>query len=268
MHKEIKASLARLSIKAKQKRRNTGRNILLVVFFALLFFWIPYSYPFLNALYVLEGFVVVIGFLYITFVAVPTLIQPLEAEYYALKRIAQAIGILEDLEDPMAYEEAYRDAKAAYEALNGIKLDESVAWYEPTNETFKTFLKNIKKIVLPAIKDRVIKKEHLEEMALAVDSLDITKVDAVNKALEDEATYKKSTVGVVTGKGIVHRFLRTQNVKKHGLFIVSIIVLCAALYYVAVNYLDVPKGYAWATSIGAGIALLVGMYFPRRPPKE
>lgn len=266
MQKEIETALTKIEIEAKQKRRRTERNILLVVMFALLFFIIPYYYEPFRILYVLDVFWIAVGGFYVFYSQLPTLAQPLRREYYAFKKIAKAIDFLEKLKEPIAYEEAYHEVEGAYNALSQIGLDDSIAWYKPTNETFGKFLKNMEKIVLPATKASIIKEDHLVEVALAVYSLDIAKINTVNTTLDAEPSYKKSTVEEGVGEGIGYR---TRRLFAHyTVFVISsFIVGCAVFGYVSVAYMGIQKEYVYAASVAACLTL-IGLYLERRRPKE
>jgi hypothetical protein len=82
------------------------------------------------------------------------------------------------------------------------------------NRTFEQLLENLQLIVLPAIKDCLMKKKHLEKIALAIISMSQKKVKEVNKKLESKydkaepesskattflTAIRKSTVGKILG---------------------------------------------------------------------
>jgi hypothetical protein len=116
-------------------------------------------------------------------------------------------------------------------------------------------------IVLPAIQASVIRIDHLEQIALAVYSLDPAKIDAVNKTLEAESSYKKSTVAI--DRKISQRafdIFRIHTTLKHGLVFCSLIFACGIFYYMAVTYLDIQKEYVFGASVAAFIGLLT-IYF-------
>lgn len=268
MQEKIETALVKLEIRRRRRRYRTTAKIFLTIAVALTFFVIAYlntNYPFLAFVDVM---IVLFGTVFIVFSWVPTLIQPLEPEYYAFKNVADAIRVLEKLKEDIGYNEAYWSVRVAYNALDGLSLNESFAWYKTTNETFRKFLKNLELIVLPAVKGANIKLEHLEEIALAIYSLDPAELDTVNKTLEAESSYKKSTAKL--NEGIVSRvrkFLSSHNTLRGILVGCLFAVGCAVFYYTVVNYLGIPNGYALTASVAAFIGLLA-IYARGRPTQK
>jgi hypothetical protein len=272
--REIETALVKFEIEAKQKRKATARNILIIIGLAVFFFIIDIyfnqQFSFSRFVYFITVF---LGGAYIIFSEIPRLIQPLEPEHYAVKNIADAIRVLEKSKEDIACEEAYRKVKTAYRTLKGMSLTDSIAWYKKTNETFRKFLKNLKLIVLPAIKDSsidsVMKVEHLKHVALAIYSLNASKLDAINRMLETESSYKKSIVKL--GDGFGHRVfesLRTEiHISRDVAFVFSLFVGCAVFYYMVVNYLSVPNGYALTASVAAFVGLLA-IYVRGKPAQR
>lgn len=190
MHKEIEKALLRLKIEGKETRKEKTRNILVVVILAIVFYLIPYFYPQLILFLVVDIGIIIFGGIYIGG-TIQVLYQPLKLEFHAFQKFAQAIQTLEKSNEPIAYEEAYRFLKHAHKILNKIELG-NLEWYNEINETLDQFRENLQLIVLPAVANSNIKKEHLEEIALAVYSTNLPQIEAVNKTLESEPSYKKS----------------------------------------------------------------------------
>lgn len=189
MRKEIEKALLRLRIEGKETRKNMARNILIVFSLIAVFFFIPYFYPQLSQLFVIDALIGLFGGMYVFLNAIPKLYQPLRKEHQAFIKIAKAIEILEKSNEPIAYEEAYRYVKEAYGILRGVELTKYVEWYREVNETFRQFLDNLKFVVLPAISKSNIKKEDLEAVALAVYETNPSEIKAVNHKLEK--SYRK-----------------------------------------------------------------------------
>ena len=130
-------------------------------------------------------------------------------------------------------------------------------------------MKNMEKIVLPATKDSIIKEGHLRKIALAVFSLDIAKIRAVNRILDDEpsyTSYKKSEVEEAAGEGIGYRARRLFGTHYTVFVISSFIAGCTIFGYASVVYLDIQKEYVYAASVGACLAL-IGLYLERKGSK-
>lgn len=190
MREEIEKALLRLKIEGKETRKRMARHILIFSILVAFFSLVPYFYSQLTSFWTLDALIIVFGGIYVVFEAIPTLYDPLIPEYNAFKKIARAIQTLEKSNEPIAYEEAYRCLKHTNKILKAIELD-NLEWYEEINQTLKRFLDNLELIVLPAISNSIIKTEHLEEIALAVFSINSEKIKAVNKTLESESSYKK-----------------------------------------------------------------------------
>jgi hypothetical protein len=268
---QIDSALLELDIKARQKRKSIAYSVIIIVFLASLFFSIPYFYPQYSAIFAIDVLIILFGGVF-AFIEIPKLIQPLDPEFRAFRRIAQAIDVLKKSKTDIAYEEAYRDVQRAYETLKNISLSEDITWYKATNDIFKKFLKDLELIVLPAIRKSTIKKEHLEQMALAIYSLDPLKLAEVNKTLETESDYKERTM-ILSGpeEGIsqtILRLFRTYALLKHGVF-VSLTFLGCAIFYEVVIYLDFQRDTALGVSVAAFIGL-VAIYVEgtRRPARE
>jgi len=191
MKHEIEKALVRLEIEGRETRKTKTRNILAIVAVAVLLYLIQFVYPQYSALLVIDALLVLFGGFYTVIDAIPSIYQPLKPEFHAFKEIARAIRLIYQSSDPIAYKEAYRCLRHAHEILTNISLDH-LEWYNETNETLKRFLENLQSIVLPAITNSNIKKEHLEEIAIALYSIDPSKIAEVNKALEAETSYQKS----------------------------------------------------------------------------
>ncbi|MGA2310226.1 MAG: hypothetical protein ABSG57_11870 [Candidatus Bathyarchaeia archaeon] len=266
---QIETALARLEIEAKDTRRITEIKILVTIVLAVFFLVMAYYFP-QGSIFVLIDFLIIFfGGLAIFLSWIPTLIQPLEPENYAFRKITHALGLLEKLKEDIGYNEAYWDVRRAYTALNGLSLDNNISWYKPTNEILREFLKNLELTVLPAIRGSTIKIEHLEEIALAIYSLDPTKLDVINKKLKSESTYEKTTVKAGQPEGIhqtVLRLFRTYVVLKHALAICSSFIGCSFFYYLIVNYSNLQREYVFAATVASFFALLE-IYF-RRGKKE
>lgn len=191
MQEEIKKALLRLEIEGKGVQRGKPRNILIIVIFAIFSYLVPYFYPQFSGLFIIDIFIIIFGGVYIIN-AIQVLYQPFifKPEFHAFQEIARAIKILEESSEPIAYEEAYRCLNKAYKTLKKINLD-YLEWYEKINQALNRFLENLQLIVLPAIANSNIKTEHLEEIALAVLSVDSSKTEAINTTLESEPSYKK-----------------------------------------------------------------------------
>jgi uncharacterized membrane protein len=113
-----------------------------------------------------------------------------------------------------------------------------------------------------------MKVEHLKEIALAIYSFDPAKLDTVNKMLEKESSYKKSTVELGIGNRI-RQFFRSHNTLKEISVVCSFVVGCSVFYYMAISYLDVPNGYALTGSVAGFIGLLaIYVQGKRKPAKE
>ncbi len=260
--REIEKRLVKLEIEAKETRNRTTRNIIIVFFLVAVFSLLSYSYPQNGILIVIDILIMVIGvFIGIVVVGLPILARPLRTEYRAFQRIAHAIQVLEKSQEPVAYREVLRDVTYAYNALSGISLTKGVGWYKETNEILDKFLGNLETIVLPAIQDSAIRIDHLEEIALAVYSLDTAKIDAVNKTLEAESSYKDiKTLGHLGIRDQVRDFIRSHNTLKAILVGSSFIIGCFVFYFAVVSYSDIPKGYILGASVALFIGLL-GIYF-------
>lgn len=273
--KEIEKRLLKLKIEARNTRKKIRDFSVIIILLTVLFFLVPYYNPQFNLLYLVDFLFWILGILmYVILSGIPTLVQPLRVEYYAFQKIAEATQTLEKLNDPIAYEQAYRDVKTAYYALKGIGLKNDIAWYKQTNDTIKKFLKNLELIVLPAIKDSnldsVMKVEHLRQIALAIYSLDPTKLDAVNGTLETEPSYKKAVIkiGERKGEGIGYRALRlfrANDILRIGLVLSLSVVACIFFYYMLVNYVGIHKDYASGEAVALFIGLLTSYFL--RPKK-
>jgi hypothetical protein len=219
---DIGKALANLEIEAKETRKKTVRNILIIVLLSVIFYLIPYDIPQLSAMILVDVLIVILGGIWIAFSAISTLIQPLDNESYAFKEVTKAWITLEKSDDPIAYEEAYRCFKRAYITLSNLSLDE-LEWYKDTNFTLKRFFENMQLIVLPAIKNSKIKKEHLEQIALALHNTNVLKMATVNQMFEEEVehgNYAKSAPPPKT----MELLLKTFRESTIGRLIVSLIV--------------------------------------------
>jgi len=266
--KEIEKRLVKLKIEAKEIRIDTTRNIGIVVLLIILFFVLAHNYPQCGVFLVIDLLIILIGgVIGIGLFGLSSLVYPLRKEYRAFQKIADAAQILKKSADPTTYREALRDVTSAHNILYDMESAKGIEWYKETNEILDKFLKNLEKIVLPAIRDSVIIPEHLEEIALAVYSLDPKQIDVVNKTLESESSYNLLSVKVSLGASI-SGFMQTHNTLKNGLIFLSCAVGCGIFYYLAINYWGIPKEYSFSTSVGLFIGLL-GIYFmrPTRRPR-
>lgn len=265
MRKEIQSILTTLEIERKETRKETARNILIVVILATTFFLIPYFYPQFSVFYVVFVLIMIFGGI-VVMDSIGTLYQPLKTESYAFKKIARAIQILEKSKKPITYEEAYRCLKHAHKILKNIELKD-LEWYTKTNQTLKKFLKNLQLIVLPATRDSKIKTEHLEEIALAIHSLNPSQIETINETLEKETAYKKDLVIAVDIHPVTVKILREAHHGMSAFFgshkilrfasIVSVLFLgCCAFYHVGVSYMDIQKEYVFTASVGAFLTLI------------
>lgn len=257
MRKEIEKALLELEIEGKEARKKTARNISIIVTLAVAFYLIPYFYPQLQALFGIEVLIVLFGGMYVVFGAIPTLYQPLKQEFYAFQKIARAIELLEKSNEPIAYEEAYRCVNKAFKILKGIELKKDINLYEKINQTFEHFLENLQLIVLPAIANSNVKKEHLEEIALALNSINSSEIEVMNKTLESEPSYKKAkppprrmeTFTRIFRESSIGRVLTFVSCGIGGLF----------AFYVGYYVLFVPLEHAYTVGFGfAGV--LIGAY--------
>lgn len=257
MRKEIQNILTTLEIEGKETRKKTARNILIVVILATGFYLIPYFYMQLSALWAIDFLISGIGVGYIVFEAIPTLYQPLKKEFYAFKRIARAIEILEKSNESVAYEEAYRCLKHAHKILKDIKLKD-LEWYAKTNQTLNRFLENLQLIILPAIAGSYIWKEHLEEIALALSSTNASKIEAVNERLEAEPSYRKAKPPPRKTEIFARKFRESTYA-----FVFVLAIGCCIFFYTVVNYLEISKDNALIVSVALLIGILT-IYFRKQ----
>jgi hypothetical protein len=122
MRNEIKDVLTTLKIEAKEERKQKGRNILIIIFLAVIFYLIPYFNPQLNGLYILCFLLILFGGFYMVFIGFPSLIFPLKSTSRAFKKIVNAIEILENSKNRIAYKEAFNCLNRAYKILDDCKI--------------------------------------------------------------------------------------------------------------------------------------------------
>ena len=262
MREEIEKALLRLKIEGKETRKEKGRNILIIIIVAVLLYLILHFYPQLNQLWIIEILIVGLGGVYIIFEAIPTLYQPLKEEFYAFKKIALAIEMLEKSNEPIAYEEAYRCVKRAQGMLGKIDLAE-LDWYEKINQTINQFRENLQSIVLPTIAKSSMKKEHLEEIALALYSMNPAEIEAVNDTLDAESTYTRIPSPPTKIKIFVRRL--QQSTVRHILIIVGCGFAGFLAFHIGFNYLDVPLGDAYIAGFGlAGVLVAAYLNYIRK----
>ena len=192
MSGEIQKVLLEIEINTKYYRRVSMKGIKKwgAVFFGYLAFSVVIcvSYP------ILIGFWFMLSFLVETIPAIAFwggvyyYIRPYYAEEKAFRKMASALEMLEKSNESITYKEAYRCLSEACRILKKIQLHQ-LGWYSDTNKTLKRFLENFELTVLPATSEAKIKREHLEQMALAVLSRNPLKIKAINEVLE--ASYKK-----------------------------------------------------------------------------
>lgn len=191
MRNEIKDQLTTLQIEAKETRKKKAYNIITIIAIALIFYLISYLEPQLNAFFLLLFIIAaLLGGYYVIVNAIPSLVQPLPQTSYAFKKMAHAIDVLENSKSQLAYKEAYSCLKQAQKILNDIELDE-LEWYEDVNQTVKQFIENLQLVVLPATEKSKIRTEDLEEIAIALASMNPSKMEETNKNLETNPTYAK-----------------------------------------------------------------------------
>ncbi len=272
LQKEIDSNLTRLQLEAKEIRKRAGLFPIFSVLALVVSFLLVYEFPQVSFLFFIWGLAVIFGGIFII-IGIWVLIYPLAKEEYAFRKIAEAIGVLEgmgDKKEAILYKKAYRDVEKAYEILKKMQLNTTIPWYKTTNKMFRRFLKNLYLIVLPAIKEYIIKTEHLEKIALAICDSDRKKIFAVNKMLETEPIYKKSTIKYVrVKKGVLRQileFLKTPNILGDVLIVVLLFSGCVFSYFVVVNYLGISKDVAFGT-VAVVFATLAGVRFARRPSR-
>lgn len=237
MRKEIEQILLGIQIEEKNFRKGKAHNILYIVILAIIFFLVPSYYPPLSSLLGIGLLIIFLGGGYILLV-IPDLYQPLRREFYAFKKIVRAIEILNKSKETIAYEEAYQCLRHAHKILKKIDLD-NLGWYTKINQTLIRFLENLQLIVLPAIANHSIKKEQLEEIAVALLSIDTSNIEAVNKMLETEPSYKKTKPSPPMTE-VLTKKLRESIVGKL-LFSLALgygLVLLACLIYVVLTQQD------------------------------
>jgi len=190
MQKEIEEELLRVRIIKKERLKRFGLYSLITSAIIVFFYVIPYFY--LNPSLILGiGTLLLFPSGIILAVCLTLLYSPLPARFRAFQEIAKAIEVLEKSSESIAYEEAYRHLKKALHELRTISL-ETRGWYSENNKVIKHFRENLELIVLSELSTSNMKKEHLEEIALAVISGNTLKMQLVNKTLESEESYKKS----------------------------------------------------------------------------
>jgi len=189
MRKEIESKLKVIQIEAKEVRKEKLRRILIIVILDIVLFLVPYYYPQFGFIWVIFVIVFLFGGIYMLDL-VDELYQPLKQEFRAFTKIVRAIEILEKSKEPIAYEEAYRCLKKAYEILD-FEITGLSEWYTKINETLERLRENLQLIVLPATANSKINVGHLEEFALALVSMDSKKIEAVNEILELAPNYEK-----------------------------------------------------------------------------
>lgn len=269
---QIETILDKLRMEASETRKRTGRNILIVFALALIFYFVTYEYPQAFFLFVIDILLTGLGGIYIILFAIPTLVQPLTREEYAFKKIAEAAKILKtfgEKKEPLALKKAHRDVEKAYRTLKGTELRTTIPWYRATNETFNEFMKSLQQIVLPAIDASIIETEHLEEIALAIYSLDPTRINEVNITLGAEKSYIKNAIRTLgMSKGMSHRvseFLRTEIRIPRDVAVILLLLVGCAVFYAIVDYL----GYQKDTALGVAVAAFIGLLaIAKRGKKE
>lgn len=179
MTKDTDKILKGLQITESRNRKMAVRNILVAILVFIIFTLVAYFYTLVFIITVLIDFFALLVLL----ASISTWYKPLEPEQYAFRKIMEAIDSL-DASSEQASEEAYSNIKGAYKILNKRPLNKTIGWYERANMTFERLVKNLQLIVLPAVNDSEIKKEHLKEIALAINSMNLGKVREVNEMLE------------------------------------------------------------------------------------
>lgn len=263
MRQDIKSALLELQISGRETRKKKALNISIFVTLTVLFLLvIPYNYPQLSQLAVLGFIFAITTVFYGFFDAIPRLYQPLSPEFYAFKKIVNAIQTLEESSKPIAYKEAYRCLKNANEILKKMESVEP-NWYSEVDGTLEHFYENLELRVLPATSNSRIKVSDLEEVALALYSTNTSKIKAINKTLESK--YDKSEPKPTITEKFFKKFRQhTSKITVHGLVIAAVIILCIAFYIMVVNNSWASKDVAFAGSIALFIGLLT-IYFAKKP---
>ena len=192
MHEEISNALAEIEIATKNYRRRAKREIKkwgpIFVGYVVLSVYIGMTYPQLFAGWLILSITVMLLPTMIFVASVYSYIWPYSLEERAFKKTANVAEILSQKNKALAYEEAYQCLAEVFQILKKIRRVE-LFWYRETNETIARFVENFELVVLPATSGQSMKKEHLEQVALAIYSGDPSKIKTINEALE--SSYKK-----------------------------------------------------------------------------
>jgi hypothetical protein len=238
MKDEIKDKLAALRIEGRQTRKRKARNVLIIFVIVVVSYFISTLDEQLGNFLAVTFLVGIMGGIYILIDAVPSLVQPLPKESYAFKKMVSAIELLENSKSEVVYIEAANYLKHAHKLLKEIELDE-LRWYERTNRNVKEFIENLQLVIIPATANAKIELEDLEKSAIALSSMDDTKLAKVNDFFEKKTTYEKTKPPPERTEVIVKK-LRESKLSKIGyslaLGYVVIVSICAI--YVVLTGLD------------------------------
>jgi hypothetical protein len=150
-------------------------------------------------------------------IAVSTYYRGLEPENYAFRNIAKAIEVLD-----VSGGEAYSYVKDAYKILKRRALNKRIKWYKEANEILERFVENLQLIVLPAVDKYKVGmpiKGNLEEIALAITSMNLARVRKANEMLESSYERMKPEPSASTLKS----FLTTTRESTIGKVLISLI---------------------------------------------
>jgi hypothetical protein len=239
MRKEIPSVLTALDIQERDIRKEKGLKISFVLILAVIFFIVPFFDTQLNALFGLDVLIIIFGGLYLLY-AIPIFIHPLEIQYRAFKNIAHAVKYIEDSNTSAAYREAYKYTKKACDILEKPNYS-NLGWYAGVNQTLGNFFQNMRLIVLPAIANATIKKEHLEDIAIALANANPSAIDKVNETLVAEQTYSKLTPEKPQDLGVLFRKFMLES--KIGMISTSLVlgyflILVICLFFTAILGMD------------------------------
>ncbi len=187
MQEEISNALAEIEIAVKNARRHTKKTAVttgvIVIPYVVLTAWIGLTYPILlSAWFVFSFFPMLFALLYFVG-SLYYYIWPYSSELSAFRKIANVGEILSRQNKSLAYEEAYQCSVEAFRIFRKINLSDLV-WYKETTDALARFKDNFELIVLPAIVGHRMKKEHMEQVALAIYSQDISRIKETNALLE------------------------------------------------------------------------------------
>jgi len=278
--KEIERRLAKLTIEAKEVRKRYAIYFLIIVVLTGFVTYGAYYSPkkYYLAFSIPAAFLWVFGIgMFVLFVCIPTLIQPLKAEKLAFKKIAEAAQTLEKLGDASALPQASRDVKSAYNVLSVVSQSSNL-WYKQVNDIINRFLQTFRQVILPAIEDPNIdynmKIAHLQHIALAIYSFDPAKLVEANRIIDTEPSYGKFRT-VVSKIGIRYQILQffssldalKQYVAIPYVAIPSFLV-GSIIFYEIVIYFSFERDTALDVSVAVFLGLLAIWVGGRKKPKK